>query len=623
MHAAGRQSIRTPQRSALLLAARAIATRVGIGLLVCLQGCASETPPRLLLAPMIHGVELCQFPADEPTPATERELAAYCRESGLSPAAIIESTLSSLGPGVSTDGRFELGYTMPVPLLKLLVPGESGWQVDPRAAERLAMTVKETNRPVILHLFSTHFGIGAPIEEYLVKDPANLSVSPLGPMPKDRYYAIDIYPWSLVSTDNGITHYRQMAIAQFLDAVCRLPTADRRKIRAVTLLGELHHFHADFEGGMGVTGPYVVSDYSETSIAGFRQFLARRYGDIGALNRLLGEDFASFAEVEPPSKDLRVQKATRFSEHIDSSAHGKLPLTGWAFDASGAAAGPIWIRIYRNGTLIARVPARYGRQDVLSARPSIGTADVGWRYDMDFRMLTPGDYRLDFLAERAGGTLANLGTRRIAIMARAGSAPTVLPSAELPQAVDATGVEGSIDHPQDRATFYFNPLVPLWHEYRNAQVVRYLAHFERQVRASCLGDVPLYTHQIAPFVNPSWDATKFAVDASLNDPGSLRLGISLYGEPTYGSSFFDWLDSTGHRSYGVTEFHPLKAMTPGEVGAMLERHRQRGATFVSFFVDARPAQVREAANSNIFSFDPGNPQFGSDRLYSAIGTIMH
>jgi len=617
--------VRTLRHSALRAfppAIGAITAALAGGLLVASQGCAAEAPRPLLLAPMIHGVELCPLPIERPAPATERELAAYCRDAGVSAAAIIESTLSGLGPAVSRDGRYELGYTLPVPLLKLLAPGESGWQADRKAAERLALTVKETNRPVVLHLFSTHFGVGAPIEEQLAKDPANLSVSSLGPMPKDRYYAIDIYPWSLVSTDNDITRYRQAAIGEFLDAVCRLPAADRGKIRAVTLLGELHHFHADFERGMGIGGPYVVSDYGATSLAGFREFLSRRFGDIAALNGLIGEDFASFAEVDPPRGDLRTQRLKRFSEHIDSSAHGKLPLTGWAFDTSGAAAGPVWIRIYRNGALIARVPARYGRQDVLGALPSIGTADVGWRYDMDFSRLAPGVYRLDFLAERTGGTLANLGSRRVAIMARDGSAPAVVPSGEPPPAADATGVEGSIDHPQDLATFYFNPLVPLWHEYRNAQVVRYLGHFERQLRASCLGEVPLYTHQIAPFVNPGWDATKFAVDASLNDPGGLRLGISLYGEPTYGASFFDWLDSTRHRSYGVTEFHPLKAMTPGEVGTMLERHRRRGATFVSFFIDARPPKVREAANSNIFAFDPGNPQFGSDRLYSAVGSIL-
>jgi hypothetical protein len=64
-------------------------------------------------------------------------------------------------------------------------------------------------------------------------------------------------------------------------------------------------------------------------------------------------------------------------------------------------------------------------------------------------------------------------------------------------------------------------------------------------------------------------------------------------------------------------------MSPAEVEAMLERHRQRGASFVSFFVDARPQGVREASRSNIFSFDPGNPRFGSDKLYLAMRSLLN
>jgi len=623
MRAAIRVIPRSQTRRGLLPATHAIAAFVAIGLLFSVPGCASEAPPRLLLAPMIHGVDLCQVPTAGPAPGTEKELAAYCRDSGQSAAGIIESTLSSLGPAVSSNGRFEVGYTLPVPLLKLLVWNGSDWQVDPRAVERLALTVQETDRPVVLHLFSTHFGIKAPIEEYLSGDPANLAVSPLGPMRKDRYYSIDIYPWTVASTDNGITRYRQMAIAQVLDAVCRLPQADRRKVRAVTLLGELHHFHADFESGMGVSGPYIVSDYSEASVRGFREFLAGRFGEIGNLNKAVGENFSSFDEVKPPSRDIRTDRSLHLVEHIDSSAHGKLPLTGWAFDSAGKPGEPAWIRIYRNGALVARVPARYGRQDVLQAKPAIGTADVGWRFDMDFTGLAPGLHRLDFLAERAGGTLANLGSRRVLIMARDRSPGGAVPGGDAPQAADGAGLVGSIDHPQDLATFYFNPMVPLWHEFRNEQVVRYLARFEQQLRASCLAEVDLYTHQIAPFVNPGWDTTKFAVDGSLNGAGSLRLGISLYGEATYGHSFMDWLGTTNHQTYGITEFHPLRPMSPEDVRAMFERHRQRGATFLSFFVDARPRGVRDDSERNIFAIDPDNPDFGSDRLYATIRTIVN
>ena len=598
-------------------ARRALALVAGIGLAISLPGCASDTPPKLLLAPMIHGAELCEPPPDASAPATEKELAAHCRESGKPASGLIEAALSRLAPA-TVRGGYEVGYTLPVPLLGLLVPGPSGWEVDRRAVERLALTVQQTERPVILHLFSTHFAIGAPVEAHLAQDPANLSVSALGPMGKDRYYSIDVYPWTVATTANGITRYREMAIGQVLEAICRLPAADRGKIRAVTLLGELHHFHADFEHGMGVTGPYVVSDYSAESIDGFRDFLARRFGDIGALNRAVGEDFASFAEVEPPARDIRSSRLRRFTEHIDSSAHGRLALTGWAFDAARPGGEPTWVRVYRNGQLIARVPARYGRQDVLQARPSIGTADVGWRFDMDFTGLAPGAYRLDFLAERADGTLASLGGRRIEVMDRDRPSDHVEPSVALPPVASEVGVEGSIDNPPDLARLYYNPLVPLWHEFRNEQVVRYLNHFERQVRASCLGEVDLYTHQIAPFVNPGWDGTKFAVDASLAGAGDLRLGISLYGEATYGHSFLDWLGSTRHRTYGITEFHPLRPMSADEVKDMFERHRRRGAAFLSFFVDARPHGVRDPTQRNIFAIDPDNPDFGSDRLYAAI-----
>ncbi len=566
---------------------------------------------------MIHGIELCA-PAGEAPARTERELAADCRQSGSSAATIVESSLEALGSRVSTDGRYEVGYTMPVPLLGLFVQDASGWTLDERAVERLTATLRENPRPVILHLFSTHFGTGAPLEAHLASDPANLAVSPLGPMPKDRYFGIDIFPWTLATSDNGITRYRRKAIEGVLESVCRLPAADRAKIRAVTLLGELHHFHADFERGMGLSGPYVVSDYSGQSIEGFRAFLRQRFGTIDALNREVGERFTSFGEVEPPGMP---GDPARPSRHIDSAAHGRLPLAGWAFDPQRKDSGPVWIRIYRNWVQIARVPAGFGRQDVLQAMPSIGTADVGWRFDMEFNGLAPGEYRLDFIAERSAGALASLGTRRIIV---SGTSPSLPPPAvgQQPALGNPAGLQGSIDHPADGARVIFNPLVPLWHEFRGQQVVDYLGVFERLLRASCLAETPLYTHQIAPFVNPGWDATKFAVDASLRKPGGLGLGISLYGEATYGTSFFDWLGTTSHRRYGVTEFHPLRAMSPEELAATIERHRSHGAVFVSFFLDARPIESRDPELSNAFSLDPHNPRFGSDKLYEAMREVL-
>ena len=581
----------------------------------------TDTTAPLLIAPILQGMDICEVAAGAPPPRDRADLATYCLESGRSAATLFESTLAALGPARSAGGRYEVGYTLPVPLLTLYRHTVAGWAVDERAVERVALTVRETNRPVIVYLFSTHFAAEAPIEDELFREAGNAAVSPTGPLPKDRYFGTDIYPWSLASTENSITRRRQEVIERVLDALCRLPEPDRRKIRAITLLGELQHFHADFERGMGIGGPYVVSDYSSASVQGFRAFLAARFGTIEALNRHLGETLASFADVDPPSKDFRSQPGVRASQHIDSFAHGRIPLTGWSFDPSRPAE-PVWIRIHLDGVQVARVPGRLGRQDVAQARPAFGTADVGWRFDLDFTAMPPGEHRLDFLAERPGGALRSIGSRRIRIAGSSLVSALAPPAAESAPASGADAMEGHVDQPQDGLTYLYNPLVPLWHEYRGAQVVRYLVYFERQVRASCLGDVDLYTHQIAPFTNPSWDATKFAVDASLREAGGLKLGISLYGEPLYGKSFFDWLATTTHRQYGITEFHPLKPMSADEVRSMLDAHRRRGASFISFFMSAGPESLRTPSELGIFGIEPGNRNFGSDRTYDAIRAVI-
>ena len=87
--------------------------------------------------------------------------------------------------------------------------------------------------------------------------------------------------------------------------------------------------------------------------------------------------------------------------------------------------------------------------------------------------------------------------------------------------------------------------------------------------------------------------------------------------------FLDWLATTEHRHYGITEFHPLRGMSAGELRAVLDAHRQRGARFVSFFLDARPASMRTESQLNVFGIQPGNRQFGSERIYEAFRTLVN
>ena len=124
--------------------------------------------------------------------------------------------------------------------------------------------------------------------------------------------------------------------------------------------------------------------------------------------------------------------------------------------------------------------------------------------------------------------------------------------------------------------------------------------------------------RILPFANPSWDANKFAIDASLHSMGRIRLGVSLYGDATYGPGFPRWYGTTGHSGYGVTEFHPLKAMDAPALQQVLEQHARRGAEFLSFFLEPYWQGQAVARSHNLFSFDPGNARYGSAQLYRAM-----
>ncbi|MDL2338282.1 MAG: hypothetical protein QFE16_10610, partial [Pseudomonadota bacterium] len=379
----------------------------------------------------------------------------------------------------------------------------------------------------------------------------------------------------------------------------------------------------DFQGGMGFQEKYLVSDYSRVSIEGFRSFLVARFVTVGALNTALGSDYPAFAAVEPPSKDIRSQPLTRYTEHIDSYAHGSLPISGWLHGPTQPQSGR-WIRVYRNGDFLARVPVNLSRQDVHEAHPEFGTADVGWRFDLNFSALPPGVHRLDVILDGPADRWVHLGTRYVSVMERSQATPRALPQKDLPPTVapDAS-LLWSVDLPVDQSSYYFNPLVPLWHEFRGSQVVSYLRHFDQRVRRSCLANVDTYIHQITPFTNPSWDANKFAVDASLQPLAGIHLGVSLYGEPTYGTSFFDWYTRSKHQTYGITEFHPLRAMSLDEARLMFEHHRTGGAQFLSFFLKTQKLQGVPSGAAYQFAFDPDNPKFSSDHLYKTVKTLVN
>ncbi|WP_233195146.1 beta-galactosidase [Acidovorax sp. 62] len=592
----------------------------------------------MVLAPMIGVIEPCILPASSaPQPDS---LQTQCSNAQGSAAALVEATLRELASTRTTAGvshsavreGWELGYTLPVPLLQLFKEQAGGWQIDQPLVDKLARTVRDSERPVVVYLFATHFASHAPLEQALAADPRNLAQTRDGPMPAGKYYGEPVYYWNIADPEAPVNLRRREAAAAMVGALCALEPRHRSKIRAVTLLGEVHHYFPDFEQGMGFVGPYRVTDYSPASQAGFQDFLRTQFGTIEALNQAVGGSFASWEAITPPSKDIRTEPLAHFNEHIDSYAQGVLPVSGWAFRADRAPGSHAQVLVYRNGELAGRTPISLSRQDVLQAKPEFGEANTGWRVDLDFRHWPAGLHRLDFYLQEDLRPLLPLGTRQVAIMDRQQATPLEQPlTGHLPQtatqaAPAAAAWQAHIDSPAQLSSYYYNPLVPLWHTFRAKQVARYIEAFGKAVvQPSCLHNVPTYTHQIVPFSNPGWDAQKFAVEESLAGLHNIRLGVSLYGEASYGDSFGAWYAQrqrlraprSGPEAYGVTEFHPLKGMDATEWNKTLQAHQRRGAAFLSFFMEPRWEGQRVERGHNIFSIDPENQQFRSDALYRA------
>ncbi|WP_345060837.1 hypothetical protein [Acidovorax lacteus] len=486
----------------------------------------------------------------------------------------------------------------------------------------------EVPRPVLLYLFSTHFGVESQIEAELARDPKNMAVTVDGPLPPDRYYGIPIYPWSVARRDNELTHRREEAIGAVAEAVCALPRPAQQRIVGTTILGEVHQLFPDFSAGMGFDRAYRITDYSPVSVEGFQRFLQHRFGTVQALNAAIGAQFESWQEVLPPGRDIRSDTLRRFEEHLDPYAHGIVPVSGWVFDQRQRQPT---IRVLVNGQERGVSKARLGRQDVAEALPGLGTADVGWRVDLDVRTWAPGRYAVEVVLDRPGDLPLLLGVREIALVDRAQSTPPpVPPYTRQPFATDDPGVRFAVDTPKPGLAVFVNPLVPWWHAFRALQVRDHLQHFARLLDKTCLGERPVFTHQIIPFTNPGWDSTRFASEASLQPGHGMELGISLYGEAAMGASVQEWLgqqrgqpvgpgQASFFRRYGVTEFHPLRPLEAAELHGVLQGHRAEGAQFVSFFLEPAHSQAPVA---NWASFDRRNTQYGSDRLYTAVQGVL-
>lgn len=586
-------------------------------------GGGPQARPPLIVAPTIVGMEVCDEAAADPAVTDFEAAAARCRQLGRTGARAVRELLDRLEPG-GPAGEVQVGFTATLQLLGLYQRTPRGWEIDPARVDAFLRLITDVPRPVVVYLAANHFDAVGPLTRELSEDPRNLMQLPGGRSPIVEYFGNRVVPYTLLADPSiPVNRYRFEALRYVARRLQALPSAVQDRIVAVTLAGEVHQMFPDFENGMGDHGAQATTDYSPASVQGFRAFLAARYGTLQALNAHLGSAFASFADVQPPDRDARSDAAVPVLRHYDAAAAGSLAVAGWLWDPQGRIDG---LDLYLDARYLGPVPRGFNRLDVYRTLEAVDSPNVGFRTDLDYRSLAPGRH----LAQ----IVARIGPARY----RAFDVPfTVLPrdrgtaaSHRPPAVFGMQGMEAlpdvrmSLDQPAPGApgpSVLFNPLARDWNDYRAAQVVQWLQAFHAVAQEAGLPAAKLYSHQILPGVNSSWNPQLFAADGTFARSMPWKHGINLYGGATQSGWVRQFFSAEGIRDYGVPEFHPQQWKKDGAALAALEFQRAGGARFVSpYFFSVIPERLKKNTGQGIdrMELSPANPRDGSDRFYRAL-----
>lgn len=597
-----------------------ISVAVAAAVSLTISACAFADQPPLLIAPNVAGQEYCPAAAENPEIMTDEAAAEYCTAQNQNASMRIAAFLDGIGPATSPSGHFQLGYTLDLPLMRYYKKFGGAWVLDRAAIWAKIRTIAEVSRPVIVYLSANHFTDGGvELSDELAANPANLMWTKKGPLASEGYYIVSVHAWTLSDFGAPITIMRENAVQAVMEDLCRLTPAARSRIAGISLLGEVHQLYPDFTGDLGYTKPFDITDYAPTAIAGFRAWLREKFGQIKTFDTTVGADFKSFDEISPPSQDIKSDASASVLDHLDAYAGGTVAIQGWAYDSTG---GPVDIEIYLDGKRRGIVPADLNRSDVPEGNPAIKTPNVGWHYDLDYRAEQAGIHSLDIAAILPGHAPVHLASRQITVLDRARGTPaeiaTMPVSGDDPKAVP--NLQFYVDGPQPLTRLLYNPLGQLWLEYRNVIVTRYIEHFARLVRGSCLPPDIVFSHQIMPQLNASWNPDLMAVAGSQKPNALYQPGTTLYGGPTFGRAFFDWKAAEGWKHYAIPEFHPRVALSPDQIVRMFEDHRANGAVSISpYYLSIVPKRLTPPGNEiSRTLIAPENHALGSDAFYAGI-----
>ena len=590
----------------------------------CVTALAEPAPTSpLFIAPTVEGLLLCDEAVSQPDIQSIEQADAYCAERGLDGSAALTRLLDELEPG-GPAGEVHLGYMLTVQLLSLYTKTETGWVFDENRLERFLNVVRKVKRPVVMYLAADHFDSIAPLATELGQDPVNLMQLADGKPPQLGYFGYPIHPYTL-STDPAIpvNRYRFEALEQLAAAVRKLPSDAQDRIVAYTLAGELHQLFPDFQNGMGAYQDIQVTDYSPASVQGFRQWLQRKYRSIERYRSQTGLQASHFETINAPGKDIRVTALNDFSEHYDAYADGILPIAGWLWDPQQRINR---LGLYVDGRWHAEIARGLNRLDVYRAVDEVTSPNTGFRHDLDFSHLSPGRHVAQVVAESAGRNHL-LGRVEFTVMDRDQSQPPKARTRQLGRMpawskLKKNRVRAWLDMPAGHIDVYYNPLARDWNEYRAGQVRDFLQAFHQRAIDAGLPRNKLYSHQIVPEVNSSWNPQLFASTLTLDGKTNWNHGLNMYG----GATDSDWLRRFMQArgigpGYGVPEFNPQQWKRDGAHLAALQAHLEAGARFISpYYFSTIPERFKGTAEHGVnrMELSPDNPQDGSDRFYHAI-----
>jgi hypothetical protein len=587
---------------------------------MALNASAQGSRPPFVIAPTVEGMFLCDEAVAQPQVRSIDEAYAYCRQRKLDGAPAVSRLLDKLEPG-GPQGTVQVGYTATLQLLGLYRSTPKGWAIDPARVDEFLGVISKVQRPVVIYFSADHFDSIGPITEELRREPRNLMQLRDGKPLELNYFGYRIMPYTL-STDATIpvNKYRRDALNYVAQRIRKLPKAVQSRIVAYTLAGELHHMFPDFESGMGAYQDIQVTDYSPASVAGFRQWLRARYQTIEQFNAQTGLSYASFDAIQAPSKNIRKEKLTSFGEHYDAFADGTLPIAGWLWDPNKAIQQ---LDLYVDGRLVGPVPYGLNRLDVYRAEASITSPNTGFRHDLDYSGLRPGRHLAQVVAT-SGASRYQLAKVEFVVVPRDQGRVASARTAEVPSLKNANalpGVRSWLDMPKPLQDVYYNPLARDWNRYRESQVFDFLSDFHQWALKAGLPADKLYSHQIVPNVNASWNPQLFAAGQTLNGRAPWKQGLNMYGGATDSAWLRDFMAHNKITDYGVPEFNPQQWKGNGVHLAAMQSHYDAGARFISpYYFSVIPDRFKGGAEHGVNRMElrPDNPKDGSDRFYQAI-----